>query len=149
MGSYATWMRRTASATLSVGSIAQPAAALKRIRLYDFTVGSEGAPADVANLWQWQRLTVAGTSTAVTPIPLDPADGAASAVCGENHTVDPTVTANSFPFMFALNQKATYRWIAAPGGEIVIPATNANGLALRTPTAGSSVAISASCHFME
>ena len=30
-----------------------------------------------------------------------------------------------------VNQRASYRWVAAPGGELVVPATNVAGLGFR------------------
>jgi len=46
---------------------------------------------------------------------------------GSNHTVEPTYTAGAFLLTVDLNQRATFRWVAPPGGELVTPATNANG----------------------
>lgn len=142
-------LQRTASASASVGHLSCPGASMRRIRLYEFVFGSEGTPADVANLWQWQRTTAIGTSTGVTPQLLDPADAALITVAGQNHTVEPTYTANAIMHSAALNQKATYRWIAAPECEIIVPATANNGLGLKTPTAGSSVGITATAYFQE
>lgn len=149
MAKYAASMQRTASASGSVGNLNAPASGMRRAKLYFLEVGSEGAPADVANLWQLQRTTAAGTSTSVTPQPLDSADAAAVTVAGQNHTVEPTYTANAILLNVPLNQKATLQWQAAPGGELVIPATASNGIGIRTPTAGSSVAITSQVHFEE
>jgi hypothetical protein len=149
MAKYSAKMQRTASSSASVGIVNAPASGMRRAKIYDLVFGSEGTPADVANLWQLQRATAAGTTTAVTPQALDPADAAAVTVAGENATVEPTYTSNAFLLTVALNQKATFRWIAAPGGELLIPATASNGIGIKTPTAGSSVAISAAVHFEE
>jgi hypothetical protein len=149
MGKYAAELNRTASTTLSVGSINAPGASMRRIKVYDLVVGSEATPADNAFLWQAQRCTTAGTATAVTPQPLDPADAAAVSAAAENHTVDPTLTANAVLLSLPLNQRASFRWVAAPGGELVIPATASNGIAIRTPTAGGLVAVSSTVHFEE
>jgi hypothetical protein len=148
-GSYSVEMNRTASATLSVGSMNANATRPRRGKLFDVTFGSEATPADVANLWQVQRATTAGTSSAVTPQALDPADAATEATAGENHTIDPTLTANAILLSEGVNQRATYRWQAVPGREIVYPATASNGLAVRTPTAGSTGAITARIHVEE
>jgi hypothetical protein len=130
-------MTRTASTTLSVGNWIS-SATVRRTKLYDFVFGSaEATPADGNTLWQLQRCTTAGTATAVTPQILDPADGAALTAANQNHTVDPTLTANAIMLSIGLNQRATFRWVAQPGGEIVTPATASNGLAVRTPTAAA------------
>jgi hypothetical protein len=149
MANYAAELNRTASTTLSVGSLVADATTPRRNKVYDLVVGSEASPADNAFLWQAQRCTAAGTSTAVTPQALDPADAAALSDVGENHTVDPTLTAGAILLAIALNQRATFRWVASPGGELVLPATASNGVALRTPTAGGLVAVSATIHFAE
>lgn len=149
MANAAVTMQRTASASASVGAVSAPGSSMRRYKLYEFVFGSEGAPADVANLWQIQRTTAAGTSTAVTPQLLDTADAAVVTVAGQNHTIEPTYTAGAVVADAPLNQKATYRWIAAPGKEIVVPATASNGLGIKTPTAGSAVAITAMVYFEE
>jgi hypothetical protein len=150
MAKYGVTLQRTASATLSVGALTAPGAGARRAKIYDLMFGSEATPADNAFLWQLQRCTTAGTAgTNPTPNPLDPADAAAVTVAGQAHSVDPTLTGGALPLTVALNQRATFRWVAAPGGELVIPATANNGFAIRTPTAGGLVAVSCTAHFEE
>lgn len=127
-------MSRTASLTLAVGSVTAHATRPRRIKIYDVIIGSEGSPpADNAFVFNLDRCTAAGTSTAVTPQPLDPADAATEMSAGRDHTVDPTGTTTMLSI--AMNQRTTFRWAAFPGGEIITPATASNGLAVRTPTA--------------
>lgn len=118
-----------------VMAYASNATALRRGKIYDFFVGVDGTPADNAMVWDISRMTAAGTATTVTPPPLDPADSAMLGVGSVNATAEPTITANSSVFNLGVNQRASYRWVAAPGGELVYPATNANGLALRCKSA--------------
>lgn len=148
MANYAIQMNRTADGTLPVGSIGADATRPRRGKLYDLLVGSEASPADNAFLYTVQRVTALGTSTAVTPQPLDPGDAATEADAGENHTVNATATANAILLAIPVNQRATFRWVAAPGGELVYPATASNGLAIYTPTS-SAVAITAEAHVSE
>jgi hypothetical protein len=148
MSSFAVELRRTASTTASVGSITADATRPRRGKLHDLVVGSEATPADNAFLWRVRRCTAAGTSTAVTPVALDPADAATETDAGENHTVEPTYTANSELLLIPLNQKATFRWAAAPGKELVWPATASNGIGVETPTA-SAVTVAAMAYFEE
>ena len=148
MARYAVELNRTASTTLSVGNVTADATRPRRGKLYDLAFGSEATPADNVFLWQVQRCTTAGTATGVTPQALDPADAATEMDAAENHTVDPTLTANAILLSIPLNQRASYRWVAAPGGELIFPATASNGLAVRTPTA-TAVAISATVHVEE
>lgn len=138
MGRYSVVLTRTASATLSVGNITSDATTPRRLRLYDMVVSAgEATPADNGFLWQVQRCTTVGTATTVTPQPLDTANAVALFDAAQNHTVDPTLTAGAIPFSLGLNQRASFRWVPAPDGEIYVPATANNGLALRTPTAAT------------
>lgn len=106
--------------------------------IYEFTFGSSGAPADNAASFIFQRATTAGTSTAFTPIALDPADPASTTSSGFTYTVGPTLTANSILYEFGLNQRATFRWIAAPGSELKVPATAANGIMCLNPAVSAT-----------
>lgn len=110
-------------------------ATVRRIKLYDLAIGTSGTPADNSTEWDIVRVTVEGTGTTVTPLPLDPADAAALTTSKANHTVEPTVTAASQLFYLGMNQRASYRWVAAPGSELVGPATSASGFALRVKSA--------------
>lgn len=125
-------------------------AATVRPRVYDLIVGSDATPADNAAEYVLQRYTAAGTSTSVTPQALDSGDPASLCSAGEAHSVEPTYTANAILLQFALNQRATFRWVAAPGGEIVLPATAANGVGLQVISiAGSAINVNACIHFEE
>lgn len=137
MACFAIDLQRTASTSASVGTMTADATRPKRMKLYDAILGAQGTVADNPFLYTFQRCTAAGTSTAVTPQPLDPADAATEQDAGENHTIEPTYTAAAILLNIALNQRATFRWVAAPGSELVTPATAANGIGIQTPTAGA------------
>jgi hypothetical protein len=112
-------------------AITAAAASPRRAKVYDWTLACSAAPADATWIHEGQRCTTAGTGSAKTPNSLDPADSLASTiVCNDTITVDPTATANAFVFRKTLNQRATFRWVAAPYGELIIPATAANGFLL-------------------
>jgi hypothetical protein len=148
MAKYAVDLQRTASTTASVGTITADATRPRRLKWYDVIFGSQGTVGDNPFLYTVQRCTAAGTSTAVTPQPLDPADAATEADAGENHTIEPTYTAAAIMLNIALNQRATFRWVAAPYGEIVTPATASNGAGVQTTTS-SAVAITTQIHVEE
>jgi len=93
--------------------------------------GNVGSPADQVSVQTVQRITADGSGTAVTPTALDPADRASQCTCLENHTSEPTYTSNTEVMEIPLNHRATFRWVAAPGGEIITPATDNNGLAFK------------------
>lgn len=113
---------------------------LRRIKVYDVLVGTLGTPADQTYEWDISRQTAAGTSTAVTPNPLDPADAAAFTVGSANFTAEGTITAASSVWYEGTNQRASYRWVAAPGSELVGPATNLAGFALRARSVSGGTA---------
>lgn len=148
MAKYAADLHRTASAAASLGSWGADATRPRRGKLYDILVGSEASPADNAFLYVLQRCTALGTSTSVTPFALDPGDAATESDVGENHTVEPTYTSAAILLSLPLNQRATFRWVAPPEGQLVYPATAANGIGIQTPTS-SAVAITATVYLDE
>ena len=138
--------------TVSTGNLtvlALTSATTIRPRIYDLIFGSNATPADNALNWLLQRYTVAGAGTAVTPRALDPGDPAALASALENHTTEPTYTADLIMLNISANQRSTQRWVAAPGGEIVLPATAANGCGLIPNHASFSGLVQATIHHEE
>jgi hypothetical protein len=115
-------------------------ASTRRLKVFDFLVGCDAAPADQASKFAFRRTTADGDPlTAFTPTKLDPADGASVASMDLTWTgaAEPTITGSSDVLQIALNQRATNRWIAVPGHEIIIPATSEAGLALMSAVATS------------
>jgi hypothetical protein len=108
------------------------ATAAVRPKLYDLMLGSPSTPSDQAASWVLRRSTTASTGgTAVTPAPIDPGDPVSitTAMIAPSMSA-PTLTAGATLLQWAQNLRATFRWVAAPGKEIVAPATAANGLTL-------------------
>lgn len=100
--------------------------------MYEIEVGADGTPADNVVIYDLSRQTAAGTSTAVTPNSLNGAKRASGTVGSANFTAEGTITANSHVWEMALNQRASFRWVAyGPDSELIIPATNLAGFALR------------------
>lgn len=122
-----------------------------RVRVYDWLMSQGGTPADNAVYHALQRTTAAGTAgSSVTPAPLDTADPAATTSAGEGtFTIEPTYTAATELAEFSLNQRASYRWVAAPGGELVVPATSANGIGSRVKSAAYTGSSEVTIHFEE
>jgi hypothetical protein len=117
--------------------------------LMDLMISSNATPADNSSEWQLLKSTAAGTSTAVTPKPLDDADPVAISTSGKNHSAEPTYTGVAM-LDVAHNQRATFRWIAAPGEEIIVAATSTNGVGLQCQgVGGAGVAEIASIVFGE
>jgi hypothetical protein len=136
-----------AGTTASVLGLTSTAAI--RPRIYDLIFGSNATPADNALNWLLQRYTAAGTATAVTPQPLDPADPAATASAGENHTAEPTYTSNAILLNISANQRSTQRWVASPGGELVLPATAANGVGVQPVHSSFTGEVQTTIHYEE
>lgn len=117
--------------------------------IYDVVIGSDATPADLAGNFTLSRFTAAGTATAVTPLALDQGNPAPLLTSGKNHSAEPTYAAGSELMQFGLNQRATFRWVAAPGGELVVPATAANGIGTRTSSHGGTPNVLATMHWDE
>jgi len=138
------------AATFKTQAAAFAGATAHRGKVYEFMVGVNGSPpADNELEVDTARMTVDGTGTAFTPNPLDPADAACLASGKVGYSVEPTVTASSFLVYFAMNQRATVRWLAAPGSELIWPATTANGIVLRAKSAAYTSTMSANILFDE
>jgi hypothetical protein len=123
--SYKTLLSLTAVANTLTGA-----------RIFDVLIGTDGTPADNAMDWDISRQTAAGTATATIPNPLDLGTRAAGTGAAANFTAEGTITAGSSVFAIGINQRASYRWVAAPGSELILPAVAAAGFALRTKSPG-------------
>lgn len=126
----------TGAATKTILSVVGTSAI--RPFLTDLIISSNATPADNSSEWQVVRCTAAGTSTAVTPVAFDTGDPAATGVWGKNHSVEPTYSPTVPLLDIAHNQRATFRWVAAPGEEIICPATAANGFGIQCQGVGGS-----------
>ena len=125
------------------------ATTLRRAAIYDVLVGVDGTPADNVVVWKLDRQTSTGTRTAVTPPPLDAGDAAALITCGANTTIEGIITSATQLLEVAVNQRASYRWVAAPGGELIVPATNVAGIGLRAKSPAYTSTVTGLVHFQE
>jgi hypothetical protein len=109
---------------------------LRRGWVYEFEIGAASVPnaTDCPIQYDVSVQTAVGTATALTPQPIDIGGGDAAALLtySGNHTVEPTITANSSVFNIGLNQRASQRWIARDqASSIIVPAVNAKGPVFR------------------
>ncbi len=111
-----------------------------RPRIYDLLFSHGSAPADTVIRWEVGQHTASGTGASITPVLLDQDAPAASVLVEEEFTVGGTTTDDTQVLDFDLNQRATFRWVAAPGGEIVIPATAASGYTINASSATPQIA---------
>lgn len=121
----------------------------RRGKVYDVLIGTNGTPADNYIEWDISRVTTNSTATTATPMPLDQADAAATTTVTVNSSTAGTITANSNVFYVGVNQRASYRWVAAPGGELVWPATSSAGFQLRVRSGGYTGTATGTLHFEE
>lgn len=140
MANYTVQMlKATTSITIGVGSVECPGSGMRRFKVCDVVVGSDAATLGTSNFrFELQRSTTAATGTAFTPDPRDPADAAAVTLGKSSLTVQGTNTAGKIQLTIPLNQQATFRWVAQPGDEIVVPAVATNGLHVNTPVSGNT-----------
>ena len=121
-----------------------------RGKIYDVLIGSDATPADFAGSYEMKRTTAVGTEdSGFTPVPLDPDTQASDLDAGISHTVEPTETALSELLRFPVNQRATFRWVAAPGSELIVPAVASNGINLVRRASGADFAMDATILFEE
>lgn len=128
------------------------ATTLTRGRINDSIMSQSAAPADSIVVWTIQRFTAVGTEGAgVTPAKLDLGAPVAQLDAGEDHSVEPTYTAGTELLEFDLNQRATFRWVAAPDSELVVPATASAGIGWEPGQGTGSYggAVTASAHWLE
>lgn len=111
---------------LTVGANASTA---QRNHIYRFILSIALTPSDSQITHTGQRCSALGTGSAITPGLMDPGDRAAQATVADNHTIEPTYTANSlFLDTMALNARATFVWNAFPGEGLTHAATAGAGL---------------------
>jgi hypothetical protein len=115
-----------------------PVIQLSRAKIYDLLVGTVGTPADNSMYWSVQRATAgstpayAGYASSINTA-LDQADATTKMAVITNSSIETsfTYTATNYPWYVGVNQRASYRWVAAPGSEIVLAATSSAGAGLR------------------
>jgi hypothetical protein len=116
------------SSVKTCGVVTAAATSMRRARILEVELGNASSPADNAFIFIFQACSSSGTGSSKTPMSLDAGDTLASTLIAKDTiTADPTVTAGAFALNWAVNQRGSVRYVAAPGAEIVIPATASNG----------------------
>lgn len=127
----------------------QPSSSVKGRAKVFYAAWSSAATADNAVDMILARFTAIGTPTTVTPLPLDPADSAATLIGGSNHSAEPTYTAGGTLLTIGGHQRAGNAWYAPPGGELFIPATANNGIGMKSNSASSTFLAQGTLHYEE
>lgn len=121
----------------------------RRGKLYDILIGTNGTPADNFTEFDVVLVTLGTTPSGITGTLIsslsstfanDPADINFVSAISINSTAEVGITAVTEKWYIGMNQRASYRWVCAPGSEILYPAnssaTGSNGLSLRARSAG-------------
>ena len=126
------------------------AAATTRAWIYDIIIGNSSSPLDLASKFDVMRFTAVGTA-GTTPLgrALDPQNPAALITCGTGHSAEPTYTVDTELLTISLNQRATFRWVASPGGELVTLVTALSGIGLRWTTGTTNQVNEGTIHWEE
>ena len=146
----------------SAASLTVNASTAHRIWLYEINMGNVGTPADLTSMYLIGQTTDAGQSGgAITSTLLSDAAGqAARSVFHSNLTTEPTyvntsttqglaVVADGDLLRVPLNHRATYRWVAPPGGEFVAPATTTDGFGGKADHASAGTDYMIGFHWIE
>lgn len=132
----------------STGTTATIGGQLRRGKIYDLLMGTNGTPADNYMEYDMTRVTMGassvgggGISSLSSNFGLDLADSNGFvAMVGINSSAETTFTATTESWYVGVNQRASYRWVAAPGSEFVYPAnssaTGNNGYGFRARSGG-------------
>lgn len=131
----------------------------RRGKIYDILVGTNGTPADNYIEWEVVRATIGTTlvwlgsiSSVSSGYALDQADTGFSAFATINTSAQTNVVANTQVWYVGVNQRASYRWVAAPGSELVYAAVSSgsvNGLALESRSGGYTGTATANVFLLE
>jgi hypothetical protein len=119
----------TTAATAGIFKIDNPSASvMAAAKLYEWEIGAQANSADETYGVRWKRQSTAGTWTSVTPSPLDAKAGASVTTAGVASTAAGTAGVELFRVGYHL--RGGFRWVAIPGGELVVPLVFSNGIIL-------------------
>ena len=134
-------------------NISAATATLRRAFIYEFAFGAASVPnaTDCEIFWDMSRQTSLGTGTTSVSSPKDPADAAAGTVATAGFTAEPTTTATQSLWAMPANQRASFRWQVNAGGpgELVVPATNLNGIGMRAKSSTYTGVLSSMMDYRE
>ena len=121
------------------------------VKLYEFCLGSDATPADLAGEFTIKRTTGVGSGgTTLTETKNDPLTVAATAAAiGGTFGTDPVDVANSEGYMLPLNQRATFRWVATDGDEFRSVAAANEGVCLLSVGHGGTPNMNATMKWKE
>ena len=119
--------------------------------IVDIACGGIGTPGDNNADFLYNRSTGVGTEgSGLIPNNLDPAGPAGDCDSGLGvFSGEPTYTSVKQLLAFQLHHRATFRWCAQPGFELLMTATQNNGAGVQSVTSSSTQAYGHCIYFME
>src|SRR5690348_2315406 len=106
-------------------------------RVYEFSVGPHANSADNTYTIRALRTTTAGTFTnSITPSPIDTLAGACNTLC--KNTSSAAATTGAELGRWGFHMRGGYRWVAVPGGELVLDRVFSHGITWDTVFAQGS-----------
>ena len=115
-----------------------------RGRIFDLGFGSSATPADNVVLWRVARSTTAvavGAAVVETPLTGEGGQGGAPAsqlIAISNVTTEPGYS--EIMIDIGVNQRASWRWVAAPEGELLTPAEATSAIGIEPDGGGGGQA---------
>jgi len=138
----------TTAATAGIIKVDNPASAtMAAAKIYEWAIGPGANSADNNYGIRAKRQSTAGTWTAVTPSPLDAKASASVTTAGVASTA--AGTAGVMLGQWGFHMRGGYRWVAIPGGELVVPLTFSNGIILEYIFAQGTDVMEAELYFDE
>jgi len=147
---FAVILTRTASTTLPIGTINADGSSPEQVEVYYLSVSSLATPTTARYQLLVQRCTSTGTGVPVTPTYLGVTGSppTASTDAAQEHTVAPTYTAGAYLLSEGFHQGSSFKFWAASGRGLSLPATASAGMAFLTPI-GPAASIVLTAHIAE
>lgn len=126
-----------------------------RPRFYDIMFGPGGVPAgtDCEIIYDFVVKSSTAAGTAGVALATQPSTDAANAnsncQAATNYTAEPTTYTAATGIAVGLNQRASFRWVAVPGSEIVAVNTSNTGYGLRAKSSNNISAVTCSVLWAE
>lgn len=151
MPAYSVYGEDTNTAATTLLYVVNGATSPRRLSLFEFIIGSDHVAADNAFQYNLKRVTNEDATpggTAVTPTKIDSQDPVALSNGVEGPAAEPTYEAGQL-LEIGLNQRATFRWIAVPGKEFKVVATEDYGFGIFVAQAATAVVANATMLYEE
>lgn len=95
--------------------------------VYEFIISSGATPGDQTTRWALDRTTTVGSGGGLAEISLDP--GSQTPVCQAASLASPSLVGSAFMQM-SVNQRVTFRWVAAPNAALIFASGLGAGIAI-------------------